>query len=111
MNNELLYRVLGTVESLERSLENSRQFIANSKSSSPQISNDILEHERILGHMRQVVNDLQLQVAQKKDEEVIRSLQIFYSLHHMVKPEIQSTVQRLCTTSDWAAEVDTTVVH
>ena len=110
MNTEKLYRVFGTIQALERSLVSGEQAVA-SKLIAPRLRVNIAEQYRVLGHMRQVAKQLEFQVGMTSQEEESRLLKIFYSLHHMLKPEIDETIREIGEMNNWLVEMETMMVQ
>ncbi|MFN8389100.1 MAG: hypothetical protein U0136_02275 [Bdellovibrionota bacterium] len=88
MNKELIPHVFASVQSLERYVQNIRSLIGDSSSEHESIRAACPDFERVVKQMRRVANKLQFEVAADDNAAIVRSLQIFYGLNHMVRPEV-----------------------
>jgi len=59
------------------------------------VERSLTEQRKVIRQMRRTANKLQIQLAQENWNEVVRSLQIFYGLRQIVRPEIMATFQSL----------------
>jgi hypothetical protein len=92
---EILYKMFGALQSLERSLQISKKTISINNSLPERIIKNVAEQERIIRHMQQISSTVQTEFSNKDGVELNRLVRIFYSLHYMVSPEISSTLEEL----------------
>lgn len=97
MGKELLAHIFSSLQSLERCLDNSNRLYGEQKHELKDVRQSLDEQEKVLRHMRRVANRLQLEVACDDTEKLARSLQIFYGLSTMVRPEVLATFQLLAS--------------
>lgn len=95
-NKNLLANIFSVIQTLEKRLEQSREMLAVAPKTADEeaMLKSLDEQSRIVAHMRRVANKLQLELASSNWTATVRSLRIFYGLHHMVRPEILQTVSR-----------------
>lgn len=86
MNKELLNHVFGSLNSLERYFE--RLETETERSDEVQLPCTLEQLRKALKHMRRTAVRLQLQFAHNDQSAITRSLNVYYSLHSMVRPEI-----------------------
>ena len=94
-NKEIIPNVYASLLGLERKIKTIRTIQSNSSDKSTQVNASLEEQEKVLKHMRQTANKLQLALAKKDAIEIARLLQIYYGLNHMVQPEVVSTFRKV----------------
>ncbi len=108
MDNELIKRVFAIVQALEKCHRSSRRMAESNPSRSGmnhssksgtelnrKIDEALNQQEEMLIRMRRQANKLQIFFARKDWLETVHTLQIFYGLNHMVRPEIMATYATL----------------
>jgi hypothetical protein len=95
MNKELIPHVFASVQSLERYLTNIHNMLTDNETEKREIRAALPQMEKMVRQMRRVANKLQLEVAAEDTNAVNRSLQIFYGLNHMIRPEILAAFLKL----------------
>ena len=88
MNKEIIPHVFATVMNLERYFGTIIAMIRDGSPEQKKLSSELPQIERIIKNMRQAANKLQFELAGNNEKAALRSLQIFYGLNHMVRPEI-----------------------
>jgi hypothetical protein len=91
MSKQLLAHIYSSLQSLEKCAGENKTAMLTEQEKSPVRVHDVLEQDKVLRHMRRAANRLQLDLARKDWSNAHRSLEIFYGLHSMVRPEIVST--------------------
>ena len=109
MSSQNMHRIFGALHTLERSLDLCKNTMLKNSNLPERITGSIAEQERIIKHMRRVANKLQFELAQQDWAAVHRSLNIFYSLNQMVRPEIMSTYRELSGVQQNSLEGNETV--
>ena len=92
---KVLAAVFSSLQGLEKCVQTSTRLSSALPKSSNLVSKAINDQKQILGQMRKTANKLQLELASEEWDNIVRSLQIFYGLRQMVRPEIMSTFQGL----------------
>ena len=92
---EVLYKMFGALQTLERSMQISKKTIAINTSLPERITKSIEEQDKILRKMQEISNTVQAQYSNGDGAALNRLIRIFYSLHYMVSPEISSTLEEL----------------
>ncbi len=92
---KLLVTVFSSLQGLEKCVESSKKMMVRDLTHSKELAESLREQTSIINKMRRAANKLQLQIAAENWNEATRSLQIFYGLRKMVRPEIMSTFQAL----------------
>ena len=95
MDTGLLFRIFGTMQTLERSLEVSKKSASVNKTLSQEMQLNLRDMERVLLHMRQIANKLQMEIAKNDASAITRSLKVFYSLHQMLRPEVTAAEKEI----------------
>ena len=95
MNPEIVTHIFGTLQSLEKSLTFVKAGMANSSGSKAEVASTLEQQEKVLNHMRRAANKLQFQVARSDWSEAVRTMKIFYGLHHMVRADIVSAKAKM----------------
>ena len=91
MNKELIPHVFASLQSLERYVDIIKSSLESSDHTGNELRAMVPQYETTLKKMRRTANKLQFQVAADNQQQIIRSLRIFYGLNHMVRPEILSS--------------------
>ena len=92
---EVLYKMFGALQALERSMQISKKTIAINISLPERITKSIEEQEKVLRRMQEISNTVQAEYPNGDKVALNRLIRIFYSLHYMVSPEISSTLEEL----------------
>jgi len=92
---KMVSAVFSSLQGLEKCVESSHQMFAKDINKSVIVERSLQEQEKITIQMRRIANKFQVQLAQENWNEVARSLQIFYGLRQIVRPEIMATFQSL----------------
>jgi len=92
---EVLYKMFGALQALERSMQINKKTIAINTSLPERITRGIEEQEKILRKMQEVSTTIQAEFSGGDSAALNRLIRIFYSLHYMVSPEISSTLEEL----------------
>lgn len=95
MDKQLIIRVFAIVQALEKCVEASRRMAASSPLKRANTIAALEQQSEVLRNMRRQANRLQLDLAGENWIQAIRSLQIFYGLNQMVRPEIMNTYASL----------------
>lgn len=95
MSKELLAHIFSSLQSLEKCLENSKRMYALEPVKATYIAEALTQQTEVLGQMRRVANKLQLDIAAQDVSQINRSMQIYYGLTSIVRPEILSTFRSL----------------
>ena len=91
MKRKLIIHIFAVVQNLEKRLEETKAAIKDTKGMPMQMHFDLVQQEDVVKHMRRTANRLQLELAREDWIAIIRTLQIFYGLNHMVRPEVMGT--------------------
>ena len=105
MSQPVLAHLFGALLTLERGIEEIGKLIAE-REVDPSFQAELAQISRIITQMRVTANTLQLQIAQHDWEGTTRSLEMFYGLNSMVKPELISLFQRLRANGGAARTLD-----
>ncbi len=92
---EILYKMFGALQTLERSLQISKRTIEINISIPERITKNVFEQERIIREMQKISNIVQAEFTTKESSELNKLVRMFYSLHYMVSPEITSTLEEI----------------
>lgn len=95
MSHEIITHVFASLQSLEKNMSAIKQLASEQKHPDKEITTMVPQQEEVLATMRRTANHLQLHVAKKDSRNIVRSLQIFYGLHQMVRPDILKTFGKL----------------
>ena len=95
MSKQLLAHIYSSLQSLEKCSGENKTAMLTATERSPVRVHEVLEHDKVLRQMRRTASRLQLDLARKDWKNAHRSLEIFYGLHSMVRPEIVSTFSAL----------------
>ncbi len=95
MDSSIVTHVFCSIQALEKLLENSRKMLVEQRHQPLSVHTAVLQQARALRAMRQSANNLQLEVARKDWISAVRSLQIYYGLNSLVRPEIVTTFSAL----------------
>jgi len=88
MNKQIIPHVFGSLQTLERYVDQIRSSASRDGQLGREVANLLRQSESVLQNMRRTANRLQLQLAAKDAGAVVRSLRIFYGLNHIVRPEL-----------------------
>ncbi|MCB0322232.1 MAG: hypothetical protein KDD69_01630 [Bdellovibrionales bacterium] len=88
MNPQLVTHVFASLQGLEKSMGTIKRLLPLFREEGAEFACLVPKQEEILAHMRRTANLLQLQMAKGENHAAVRSLQIFYGLHQMVRPDI-----------------------
>jgi hypothetical protein len=88
MNTDIAIHVFASLQGLEKTFGTIKQELQNKKDLSEELLASLPKQEEILVDMRRAANLLQLHLAKKDWVAAIRSLQIYYGLNHLVRPDI-----------------------
>ena len=94
-SKKLLVTVFSSLQGLEKCVESSKKMMAKNLDNSADLIVSLKEQTKIVNQMRRTANKIQIQIAQENWSETMRSLQIFYGLRKIVRPEIMTTFQAL----------------
>ncbi len=92
MNKQIIPHVFGSLQTLERYIEQIRTNATHHEKLGDEVGSVIRQCEGVLQNMRRTANRLQLQLAANDASAVVRSLRIFYGLNHIVRPELLRAV-------------------
>ena len=92
---KVLAAVFSSLQGLEKCVQTSKRLHNALPSPSNLVAQAIKDQNCVLSQMRRTANKLQLQFASDDWDDIVRSLQVFYGLRQMVRPEIMSTFQSL----------------
>ena len=92
---KVLAAVFSSLQGLEKCVQTSNRLYGAQNSTSDIISSALTDQARVLKLMRRTANKLQLQFASEDWDKIVKSLQVFYGLRQMVRPEIMATFQTL----------------
>jgi len=95
MDNSTVTRAFATLQALEKCHANSEKMTRQASDTSSTVLAGLLEQKKVLTSMRRVANRLNLEVARSDVRATHRSLQIFYGMNALVRPEILATFQLL----------------
>lgn len=95
MEQETISRLYASLQSLEKCLEHSKRMLVEQKSQPSLVWESLYQQERVLKHMRRVMNILQLESAKQNWNNVSRQIRIFTGLQAMVRPEIMHAFSAL----------------
>ncbi len=92
---KILAAVFSSLQGLEKCVQTSSRLHNALPNPSNIVAHGLKDQKNILSQMRRCANRLQLQLASEEWDDVVRSLQVFYGLRQMVRPEIMATFQGL----------------
>ena len=95
MSKDMIVHIFASVQGLEKCVLHSRKMLAEQKHQPLIVHSSITEQERVLKQMRRAANRLQLELVSEDWVSAVRSLNIFYGLCTMARPEILSTFSSL----------------
>ena len=93
MSQPVLAHLFGALLTLERGVEELQKLLPEGETPEP-FHGELEQVVRVVGQMRITANNLQLQIAQQDWSGTARSLEMFYGLNSMVKPELIALFQR-----------------
>jgi len=93
--DNMITAVFSSLQGLEKCVESSQKMCSGELAGSIIVERSLTEQRKVIRQMRRTANKLQIQLAQENWNEVVRSLQIFYGLRQIVRPEIMATFQSL----------------
>lgn len=109
---KVIAAVFSSLQGLEKCVQTSVRLHNASSRQSKIIADSLREQARILNQMRKEANRLQLRMASEDWDETVHSLQVYYGLRQMVRPEIMSTFQGLANSEVKLPGIGSeTVVH
>jgi hypothetical protein len=116
MNAELVTHVFASLQSIEKTVANVKKMLPGLEDANKDIIKVLPEQERIIVQMRRIANLLQLEAARNDWDKAVRSLKIFYGLHHMVRSDVLQAYARLsqkqCTQlTEFLPEGKTPICH
>ncbi len=88
MKTEIAIHVFASLQGLEKTFETVKSQALERKSEHAEVISMLPKQEEILIDMRRAANLLQLNIAKKDWFAAVRSLQIFYGLNQLVRPDI-----------------------
>ena len=91
----MIAHIFASVQGLEKCVIHSRRMLNEQRHQPSAVQISIAEQERILKQMRRAANRIQLEFANEDWLNAVRSLNIFYGLCQMARPEILSTFSAL----------------
>ena len=91
----MIVHVFASVQGLEKCVLHSRKMLAEQRHQPAVVQNSIEAQERVLKQMRRAANRLQLELVNEDWVNAVRSLNIFYGLCNMARPEILATFSAL----------------
>jgi len=92
---KVLAAVFSSLQGLEKCVQTSSRLQNSLDNPANLIARSISDQKQILSQMRRTANKLQLELASDDWDDIVRSLQVFYGLRQMVRPEIMATFQSL----------------
>lgn len=95
MKRNLVVAVFASLQGLEKCVEGSKRMFLELDCKPYHIAEALEEQGRVLKQMRHTAIRLQLQLAKNDWTSSVRSLQIFYGLRQMVRPEIMASFRGL----------------
>ena len=95
MNDKAVIYLFAAVQGMERCVARCEKMLGEQTYQPSSVATSIAEQRRILREMRRSANKLQLEIAKKDWNGAVRSIQIFYGLNNMVRPEILATFSAL----------------
>ena len=95
MNNQVIMRIFGSLQGLERCLKQVKQLLPADRESVKEITHLIPQQEAALIKMRRLANLLQLEVAKKDWASAVRTMQLIYGLNHMIRSDLQAAFATL----------------
>lgn len=108
MSQPVLAHLFGALLTLERGIEELNKLLPE-REVDQAFHGELEQVGRVIAQMRVTANNLQLQIAQHDWEGTTRSLEMFYGLNSMVKPELISLFQRLRSDASAARTLDEAV--
>jgi hypothetical protein len=110
--DNMITAVFSSLHGLEKCVESSQKMFAGELAGSIIVERSLNQQRKVIVQMRRTANKLQIQLAQENWGEVVRSLQIFYGLRQIVRPEIMATFQSLANKElKLSAMSEDTVIH
>jgi len=95
MNNQIIMRIFGSLQGLERCLKQVKQLLPSEQDSVQDIVRLIPQQEEALLKMRRLANKLQLEIAKKNWPAAVRTMQIIYGLNHMIRADLHAAFAKL----------------
>jgi len=109
---KILAAVFSSLQGLEKCVQTSVRLHNASERQTRITADSLREQARVLNQMRKEANLLQLRLASDSWDDIVRSLQVYYGLRQMVRPEIMSTFQGLANSEVKLSGISSnTVVH
>ena len=95
MNRILITQVYASLLSLEKRLHDVKQMLATTKIKYSDIEEMIPEYEKAISKMRKSANLLQLHIAKKDWDNIVRSMETFYGLSYLIRGDVLTAYGRL----------------
>ena len=95
MNRILITQIYASLLSLEKRLHDVKQMISTSKHKHADIENMIPQYEKVISQMRRNANLLQLHIAKKNWDEIVKTMETFYGLSYLIRGDVLTAYGRL----------------
>lgn len=95
MKKNLIIAVFASLQGLEKCVEGSNKMYTSADSKPYFVAESLSQQSETLKKMRHSAIRLQLHLARDDWDQAVRSLQIFYGLRQMVRPDIMATFRGL----------------
>ena len=110
--NNMIASVFSSLQGLEKCLKSSKKMYDKEFRTSALVEQALSQQSLIIVDMRRTANKLQIHLAKKDWDGVVRTLRVFYGLRQIVRPEIMSTFQSLANRELHLPQLeDDSVVH
>jgi hypothetical protein len=109
MDKILITQIYASLLSLEKKLSEIRQLLSERKNKAEKFLPLIAQYEETISKMRKTANILQLSLAKKDWNDVVRNTEIFYGLSFLVRGEILTTYGKLLRNEAEAVSVSVNI--